>query len=133
MQQQPPASPRADSTTYNNPTPGFYTLGNDLVTSPITPHFLTELSPPDAETNIIPGTDPHKYSPLLMTKGHVVQWGKDDLFSKSGRSVKCPHGANGDPLPPATCKEQFQTDTDCGSFKRNRQQPPGSWVSKTRL
>lgn len=50
------------------------------MTSPVTPHFLTELSPPDTETNIIPGADPHKYSPLLMTKGHVCS-GEKMIFS----------------------------------------------------
>lgn len=50
------------------------------MTSPVTPHFLTELLPPDTETNM-PGVDPHKYSPLLMTKGHVCSG--ENIFSIS--------------------------------------------------
>lgn len=41
----------------------------------------------------MPGTDSHRYNPLVYDEGDTaVQLGNDDLFNKSGWSIKYPYG-----------------------------------------
>ena len=47
----------------------------------------------------------------------VDHWGKDELFHKSGWSIKYPYGKK-------YCKNQFQMDADCESFQKKWETTP---------